>query len=75
MIETWKYLHDKYEIANIPLHIEPAPTNNIRGHSLKLSKDRCTNRQRMSFFRHRTESMEYADKRHRDSTIHQRIQI
>ena len=52
MIETYKYVHGFYNLFHMPLELETQ--TNTRGHSNKLKKERCTNRQRRNFFKHRT---------------------
>nr|AQN68907.1 hypothetical protein [Elysia chlorotica] len=51
MIEVFKYLHGYYDVGQPQLHL--ASGRELRGHSLKLRKDRYSLDLRENFFSHR----------------------
>ena len=50
MIETYKYLHHKYSVTEL---IPRVTSTRTRGHSLKITQEKCKTRLRLNFFTQR----------------------
>jgi len=52
MIETYKYLHQKYSVDATKL-IHRVTSDRTRGHTMKITQEKCKTRLRMNFFSQR----------------------